>query len=116
MLIEVGISAMRKSWHPRWRQQHYSGDEGVSWLHLDHSLPPLRFAWENHAGSCHLSELLPISFLVLRCCYVPVAVIVALATLLVIPASYTEAIAFSVDDPRGRAKFHPLIDRIYDQQ
>ncbi|CAM9753626.1 unnamed protein product, partial [Hapterophycus canaliculatus] len=43
-------------------------------------------------------------------------VVVALATLLVIPASYTEAVAFSTLDPKGRAKFHPFIDRIYDQQ
>lgn len=46
-----------------------------------------------------------------------VAVIVGLATLLVIPASYTEAVAFSDVDPMvGRAKFHPFIDKIYDQQ
>ncbi|CBN77014.1 conserved unknown protein [Ectocarpus siliculosus] len=41
-------------------------------------------------------------------------VVVALATLLVIPASFTEDVAFSVDRA-GRAKYHPLIDSIYDQ-
>ncbi|CAN0510326.1 unnamed protein product, partial [Ectocarpus sp. 12 AP-2014] len=44
-----------------------------------------------------------------------VFVVVALATLLVIPASFTEDVAFSNVDRTGRAKYHPLIDSIYDQ-
>lgn len=39
-----------------------------------------------------------------------------MATLMVIPASYTEAVAFSVYNLKGRAKYHPLVDRVYDQK
>eukprot|EP00752_Nemacystus_decipiens_P008716 g7778.t1 len=42
-------------------------------------------------------------------------VVVALATLMVIPASFTEAVAFNIARRKGRAKYHPLVDRIYDQ-
>lgn len=73
-------------------------------------------------NSCHCSDLCPTFFFQLfdtaplDALSSPIAVVVALATLLVIPASYTEAIAFSIDEPTGRARFHPLIDRIYDQK
>lgn len=42
-------------------------------------------------------------------------VVVALATLMAIPASFTEAVAFNISKREGRAKYHPLIDRVYDQ-
>lgn len=42
--------------------------------------------------------------------------VVALATLMVIPASFAEAVAFNIAEREGRAKYHPLIDRIYHQE
>lgn len=44
------------------------------------------------------------------------SVVVALCTLLVIPAAHTEAVYFSEKDPVGRERFRPVIDKMYERK